>query len=78
MSHEKYFVRIFSLTSFCLDLRLDAKNYSDDNKIIASIVGITLNKGIIHILRQYGKHAQISLNKLDNLTVVNTTSYPER
>lgn len=61
---DKYSVRVFSLNSFCLDLHLDAKNYSDDNKIISSGVGITLNKGTIHVLRQYGKYAKICLNKL--------------
>ncbi len=54
-----------------MDMQLEIKNYSDDNKIISSGVGITLNKGIIHVLRQYGKYAKICLNKLENLTIIN-------
>jgi len=61
---DKYIIRIFSLNSFCLDLYLDTKNYSDDNKIISSSVGIALSKGTVHVLRQYGKYAKINLNKL--------------
>ncbi len=32
----------------------------------------------MHVLRQYGKYGKIELNRLENLTVVNETVYPER
>jgi len=78
ITSEKYFVRVFSLNSFCVDHNVETKNYSDDNKNISSSVGITLNKDNIHVLRQYGKHAKISLNKLESLVITNETIYPER
>jgi len=71
ISSDKYLLRIFSLNSFCVDHSLDTKNYSDENKIISQSVGITLNKDNIHVLRQYGKHAKISLNRLESLMITN-------
>jgi hypothetical protein len=41
-------------------------------------VGVTLDKGTLHVLRYYGKYAKVQLNKLESLTVANLTIYPER
>ncbi len=68
---EKYSIKLFSLNSFCVDLYLETKNYSDDNKSIAASVGIALNKGVFHTLRQYGKYAKVGVNKLEGLSVNN-------
>lgn len=40
INNQKYYVRIFSLTAFALDIVLETKNFSDQNKVISSNVGI--------------------------------------
>jgi hypothetical protein len=59
ITNEKYDVKLFSLASFDLNIMIDTKNYTDENKIISSGVGICMDKGVFHVLRQYGKYSRI-------------------